>query len=99
MNKKLIKYILSIGAAVILLYFSFRGVNWNDFMESLRNCRWGWIGVAMLAGVISFWLRALRWRELLLPIDPDTTRKATFNAINIGYLANLVLPRIGEFVR
>ena len=99
MNKKLIKYILSIGAAVILLYFSFRGVNWNDFMESLRNCRWEWIGVAMLAGVISFWLRALRWRELLLPIDPDTTRKATFNAINIGYLANLVLPRIGEFVR
>lgn len=94
-----IKYIISAAVAAALLYFSFRGVKWDDFVAALKSCRWGWVLAAMLAGVSSFWLRALRWRRMLLPIDHDTTRKATFNAINIGYLANIVLPRIGEFVR
>ena len=99
LKNKALKYLLPAGAAVILLYFSFRGINWADFMDGLRHCRWAWILAAMACGVLSFWLRALRWRELLLPIDPSTTVKASFNAINIGLLANLVLPRVGEFVR
>ena len=97
--KPLIKYLCSVGIAVVLLYFSFRGINWSDFLTGLRNCRWGWIVAAMGCGVLSFWFRALRWRELLLPIDPSVRRTVSFNAINIGLLANLVLPRVGEFVR
>ena len=98
-KNKVLKYGISVGMAILLLYFSFRGVKWEEFFGSLRNCRWEWIAFAMIAGVLSFWLRALRWRELLLPIDRFTTLKTSFNAINIGYLANLVLPRVGEFVR
>ncbi len=94
-----IKYAVSVALAAVLLYFSFRGISWADFWEGLRACRWEWILVAMAAGVISFWFRALRWRELLLPIDPSTRRKVSFNAINIGLLMNLVLPRVGELVR
>ena len=40
MNKKIsqaIKYILSIAVAVVLLYFSFREVKWEDFIEGLRT--------------------------------------------------------------
>lgn len=85
--------------AVVLLYFSFRGVNWHDFLEALGSCRWEWILAAMICGVISFWLRALRWRELLLPLDSSTTVKTAFNAINIGLVMNLVLPRVGELIR
>lgn len=94
-----IKYVVSVALAAVLLYFSFRGVNWTDFLDGLRACSWGWIAVAMGAGVMSFWLRGLRWRELLIPIDPSTRRLVSFNAINIGLLANLIFPRIGEFVR
>ena len=53
----------------------------------------------MAAGAFAFWLRGLRWRQLLLPIDPQTTRLTTFNAVNIGNVSNFVFPRIGEFVR
>lgn len=98
-KRELLKYIVSAAIAVVLLYFSFRDVNWSDFYAGLRNCRWEWIAVAMLAGVMSFWFRAVRWRQFLLPIDGKTSRKVTFNAINIGNFANLVLPRVGEFVR
>ena len=99
LKNKVLKYLLPIGAAVVLLYFSFRGINWADFMDGLGHCRWAWILAAMACGVLSFWLRALRWRELLLPIDRSTTVRTSFNAINIGLLANLALPRVGEFVR
>ena len=102
MDKKIsniIKYILSAGVAVLLLYFSFREVEWKDFMEGLRTCRWEFIVLSMAAGILAFWFRGIRWRQLLLPIDPSTKRITTFNAVNIGYIANFVFPRIGEFVR
>lgn len=99
MKSRAIKYIVAAAIAAAMLYFSFREVKWDDFAASLRGCDWVWIIVAMLAGVMSFWLRAVRWRELLLPIDPETGRKVTFNAINISYIVNLVLPRMGELAR
>ena len=97
--KKIFKYVLSAGFAVLLLWFSFRDVEWTDFMEGLRSCRWEFIALSMAAGSFAFWLRALRWRRLLLPIDDSLTRLTTFNGINIGNISNFVFPRIGEFVR
>lgn len=102
MDKKIsktLKYLLSALLAAVLLYFSFREVEWADFVEELRKCRWGYIILSMAAGAFAFWLRALRWRQLLLPIDDSITRTTTFNGINIGNISNFVFPRIGEFVR
>ncbi len=102
MNKKtsqILKYLLSAFFAFVLLYFSFRDVEWNDFMEGLRSCRWEFILLSMAAGSFAFWLRAVRWRQLLLPIDSSMTRMTAFNGINIGNISNFVFPRIGEFIR
>jgi len=97
--KKIIKYAISLSVAAVLLYFSFKGVEWNDFASGLKDCRWELILVSMAAGIAAFWLRGLRWRGLLLPIDPGLSSLTAFNAVNIGYIANFVFPRIGEFVR
>ena len=99
MLKKSLKYTLSLALAAILLWFSFRDVEWHKFMEDLKECNVGFILISMAAGIFAFWLRALRWRELLLPIDPNTKRITAFNGINIGNIANFAFPRIGEFVR
>ena len=102
MNKnlsKILKYLLSAGLALILLYFSFREVEWSDFLEGLKGCRWEYIALSMAAGAFAFWLRALRWRRLLLPIDGSISRTTAFNGVNIGNISNFVFPRIGEFVR
>jgi hypothetical protein len=53
----------------------------------------------MAAGAFAFWLRGLRWRQLLQPIDSSISRITTFNGINIGNISNFVFPRIGEFIR
>ncbi len=97
--KKIIKYSISLALAVVLTYFCFRGVEWEDFWRGLADCRWGWVLASMVIGLASNWFRSERWRLLLLPIDRETTRVTVFNAVNIGYIANFVFPRIGEFVR
>lgn len=95
----ILKYILSAALAVLLLWFSFRDVEWKNFVFQLKECRWEFIVLSMLIGVLAFWVRGLRWRQLLLPIDRYVSRLTTFNGINIGNISNFVFPRIGEFVR
>ena len=97
--KKALKYLISISLAAVLLWFSFRDVEWTDFIAGLQECRWGFILLSMAAGAFAFWLRGLRWRQQLQPIDPAISRITTFNGINIGNISNFVFPRIGEFVR
>lgn len=96
---KILKYLISVSLAVVLLWFSFRDVEWTDFITGLQECRWGFILLSMAAGAFAFWLRGLRWRQLLQPIDPAISRITAFNGINIGNISNFVFPRIGEFVR
>lgn len=97
--KKALKYIVSLSLAGVLMWFSFKGVEWADFAEELGRCRWEYMILSMAAGVVAFLIRAFRWRQLLLPIDPSVSRVTAFNGINIGNISNFVLPRIGEFVR
>ncbi len=96
---KIIKYMISAFLALVLLYFSFREVEWDDFSAGLKDCRWEFIIMSMAAGAFAFWLRAVRWRQLLHPIDASITKTTAFNGINIGNISNFVFPRIGEFVR
>lgn len=97
--KKIFKYTLSLALAGALLWVSFRGVKWADFLSSIKECRWEWIILSMVAGAFAFWLRGLRWHQLLIPFDKSVSRLTTFNGINIGNISNFLFPRIGEFVR
>lgn len=94
-----IKYLALLTLAVVLLYFSFKGVKWSDFISGLRSCNYSWIIVSMLVGIFGFFLRALRWRLLLLPLNKEITVREAFDGINISYLTNFALPRAGEFAR
>ena len=102
MNKKvgnILKYGASILLALVLLFFAFKKVDWAEFWSALKACRWEYVILSMLFGLLAFYCRAVRWRELLLPIDPTTSRRTCFNAVNISYAVNMALPRVGEVVR
>ena len=102
MDKKstnILRYGLWTAVAVLLLYFSFRGVNWKDFGAALGECRWGYVVLSMVLGALVFYIRALRWRMQLIPLDPSTSRVTCWNAYNICMITNTVLPRVGEVVR
>lgn len=102
MEKKvynILKYVLSALLAVVLLWLCFRKIAWSDIVEGLRSCRWGWVVVSMVLGAAVFVIRALRWHLLLRPLDPSVKVTTSLNAINIGYLVNIALSRVGELVR
>ena len=97
--KKIAKYVISFAIAGILLYFSFKGVDWKEFAQGIKGCNWALIAASMCCGALAFASRGVRWRMLLRPMDKDIKTISPINGINIGNLANMVVPYIGEFVR
>lgn len=97
--KKIIQYLTISALALVLLYISFKGVKWSDFIEGIKSCNFYWIIVSMAVGVLGFFARALRWRLLLKPLDDSITLKESYNGVAIGYLTNFAFPRAGEIAR
>mgnify|MGYP002622419009 FL=1 len=98
-TKDTLTYILSIALAVVLLFFSFKSVDWKQFVEALKFCRWGYVLMSMGVGMLVIFIRSLRWRMQILPIDGSIGRITTFNAYGICMVVNIVLSRVGEIVR
>lgn len=102
MDKRLgnaLKYGISFAIAGVLLYFSFRGVDWKQFAAGLKQTSWIWVAGSMCLGLSAFFLRGLRWNMLLRPLDPGISRWRTIGGVCVGNLANCVIPTSGEFVR
>ena len=101
-NAKLSKFLkisLSVALAAVLLWYSFRGVDWKDFFSQIGHCHWGYVLLSMLAGALAFIIRGFRWRRILEPLDPTTRTLPCINGINISNVANMVIPYAGELVR
>ena len=95
MNSRLsnfLKTTLSIALAAVLLWYSFKGVDWNDFFVQIRHCHWGYVLLSMAAGALAFVFRGFRWRGILEPLDPTTRRIPCINGINISNAVNLAIP-------
>ncbi len=97
--KKILKVLLLGTLALVLLYFSFRGIHWDEFVEGLRTADYFWILMSMLVGAFSFYVRAARWRIILLGLGKPVKRIDTFNGVGMAYLTNFALPRAGEVAR
>ena len=93
--KKVLQWTLMLALAAVLLYFAFRGVKWEDFISGVRSCNFGWILVSMLASILAFVIRGLRWRLVMLPLNPAITRREAYDGVTIAYLTNF-LPDAGS---
>ena len=96
---KILRYVFWTLLAAVLLWFCFRGVDWQEFWKVIRGSRWGYVLLAMTAGVFSFVFRALRWRLIILPIDSKNKVIDCYDGFTIGRLFNFVIPYFGDFVR
>lgn len=67
--------------------------------DKIKDADLFWIGVSMLCGIFSHLARALRWNLLLEPMGYKAGLWASFHAVILGYLVNMVLPRVGEITR
>lgn len=85
--------------AGILLYYSLRGIHWEEVWHTLKRANSLYVGMAGSLMTIALFLRAMRWRVLLRTAAPIDIASA-FWATSAGYFGNNFLPaRAGELVR
>lgn len=65
----------------------------------IREANLFWITISLLIGLISHLARALRWNYLLEPMGFRPRFGNNIMIIMMAYLANLGIPRSGEFLR
>ena len=84
---------------ILLMYFAFRGIAFDELARTLRRANFWWIGLSLLFAFLSFLFRARRWVLLIEPLGYSPSYKNTYHALMVGYLSNFALPRLGEVTR
>jgi uncharacterized protein (TIRG00374 family) len=94
------KTALGFAVSGLLIWLTLRGVDLGAVWLEIRGADLLLLGAAVFVATFGFFIRALRWRVLLHPILPDSGLRARWAAVNIGFMANNLLPaRVGEFAR
>ncbi|MDD5541999.1 MAG: lysylphosphatidylglycerol synthase transmembrane domain-containing protein [Acidobacteriia bacterium] len=75
-----------------------RAFSWAQFTDNLLHVQISWLLVALLVTLLSYLLRALRWREFLFPVK-KTSVGTLLSAVVIGFAAVSLLGRAGELTR
>lgn len=96
---QVLKIAVFLALGIILLFFAFRGVAFNELASTLKEVKFWWIALSLLFAGISFLVRARRWRLLIEPLGFKPSFKNTYHSLMVGYLSNYALPRLGEVTR
>jgi glycosyltransferase 2 family protein len=65
----------------------------------MNDVNYYWVILALVFSFIGIVIRALRWQLLIEPLGFKPSNFNLVNAVIIGYLANIPLPRFGEIAR
>jgi len=94
-----LKYGLLLGVSAFLMWYALKEIDFEKLWAELQNANYGWVLLSLLIGVAAYLSRAYRWQMQIRPTGYSPSLVNTYNAMMVGYVANLVLPRMGEVVR
>ena len=93
------KFWLGICVSVFFMVLLFRKIDFGQLVIALSSVDYRYIVLSVVFTFISYFLRAVRWRYLLIS-EKEIPLASLYPATIIGYMANNLLPaRLGEFVR
>ncbi|MHA6248664.1 lysylphosphatidylglycerol synthase transmembrane domain-containing protein [Pontibacter sp. CAU 1760] len=102
MKKQLLsvlKSVVLLGVSAFLMWYALKELDFEKMWAEFLRANYGWVLVSLIFGVLAYLSRAIRWQMQIKPTGHTPSLLNTYNAMMIGYLANLVLPRLGEVVR
>ncbi len=92
------RWVLGLGVAGLSVWLLARNVEWAATLAALRNADYRWVGLAVLAIVVTFFTRTARWQALLW--HSRVSARPVMTALLVGQVVNMVLPmRSGDVVR
>lgn len=104
MKKKILSalnYLVFFSIGIALIWWQISKMTQDEktqFVLSLKNLNYFYVIIIVLMGLLSHYIRALRWKLLIDPMGKTSARNA-FYAVMIGYLGNTFVPRAGEILR
>lgn len=99
MLKKILKIGLALSLGGLFLWLAFRNVPLRELWDYAQNISYDWILPLVLTSLASHILRAERWRLLIEHDKKDLSRVTLISGVLVGYLLNVVGPRLGEVTR
>lgn len=96
---KIILYTIALAMAVLLLRYTYRDASWQELKVQLQQVRMRWIILAIGMDLVGHLIKAYRWTLLLKPIGFQSSLLQSLQALLVGYLSTLLVPRVGELVR
>ena len=98
--RKIVRIGLPLAFAVGILWWMYRGFRWEELQNALSHqMSWTWMLLSMPFGVLAQVLRAVRWRQVLLPTGERPRLSTCVHAVFLSYASSLVIPRVGEVLR
>lgn len=99
MTKRVLKIVLALSLGGLFLWLAFRNVRLEEVWKHAQGIQFGWILPFAISAFCSHIFRALRWQLLIEHDKKDLDRVTLVSGVLVGYLMNLVGPRLGEVSR
>lgn len=99
---KWLKIIAPLALGAFFVWYSLTNTTADErtaIWFNIKNANLLWVLLSMFLGLISHLIRANRWKLLLKPLNDQPKLQNCFYTVMFGYLANLGIPRSGEFLR
>jgi uncharacterized membrane protein YbhN (UPF0104 family) len=101
-----LQYLILFSLAGLLIWLALRNLNpagdqnrWQFIWATWKGADKYWLFLMAALALLSHWLRAIRWRMLLIPTGHRISTSASLLSLMVGYLVNLAVPRGGELSR
>lgn len=99
MNKKFFHLLIGLILIAFSLYYAFKGVTLSELTHALMSIHYLYLLPAIFLVFLSYLLKAFRWRYLILHVKKDIKISTLLSALLVGFMANMLPARAGEFVR
>lgn len=98
----ILQYVIFLGLGIWIVYHMLHQLSdkeTSDLIGAIESIDPWFLIPIFIAGFLSHFFRALRWRYLLEHVDMRPSVLNVSFAVLIGYIANLALPRAGEVAK
>jgi uncharacterized membrane protein YbhN (UPF0104 family) len=95
----ILKYALLLSVSGLLMWYAVQGQDLHSIGRHVREANYTWLSMTMILSALGYFSRAYRWKMQLDASAHKAPFWDVYHAMMVGYLANLVLPRMGEVIR
>ncbi|SDY02211.1 lysylphosphatidylglycerol synthase transmembrane domain-containing protein [Hymenobacter psychrophilus] len=94
-----VKYTLLLSVSALLMWYALQGQDLSRIGQYVREANYWWLLLTLILSAFGYFSRAYRWKMQIEPTGHHPKYWDVYHAMMVGYLANLVLPRMGEVIR